>query len=266
MPTRLILALILAAPAFAAGVPDVSAPAADAPAMPVPAASASISRLSFAYQGTQRTYYLDLPDSAKAQAAPPLAVLLHGSGGNGGFMISRWQEVAAREGIVLLAPDSLHTDKGWDLHDDGPDYIHGLVDAAAAFHPVDRRRLYVFGQSGGAVYALTLGMLESEYFAAIGFHAGGWRAPKEYRPMALAQRKIPIAMWVGDQDEYFPMRALHDTEHVLTQAGFPAELHILDGRRHSYLDVPADFHDRVWAFFKAHRLESTPRYADYGGH
>lgn len=242
MLIRLILALLLATPALAGDV----------------------TKLGFFYRGAERTYYLDLPESARAQASPPLVVLLHGSGGNGAFMISRWQDVAAREEIVLLAPDSLHTDKGWDLGDDGPGYIHDLVGAVAAIHAIDRRRIYVFGQSGGAVYSLTLGMLESEYFAAVGFHGGGWRSPKEYRPMALARRKIPIAMWVGDQDEYFPMRALHDTERVLTGAGFPAELHILDGRRHSYLDVPVDFHDQVWAFFKTRVLSDTPRYADYG--
>jgi polyhydroxybutyrate depolymerase len=242
MLIRLILALLLATPALAGDV----------------------SKLSFPYRGAERTYYLDVPASAKQDAA--LVVLLHGSGGNGGFMISRWQDIAAREGIVLLAPDSLHTDQGWDLKDDGPDYIHDLIAAVAAAHPVDRRRIYAFGQSGGAVYSLTLGMLESEYFAAIGFHAGGWRKPAEYKATAYATRKIPIGMWVGDQDEYFPMASLHQTEHVLTQAGFPAELHILDGRRHSYMDVPDDFHDQVWAFFKAHTLDGAPRYADYGAH
>lgn len=239
MLIRLILALLLSTPAVAGDV----------------------SKLSFPYRGAERTYYLDVPASAKQDA--PLVVLLHGSGGNGGFMVLRWQDIAAREGIVLLAPDSLHTDKGWDLKDDGPDYIHDLIAAVAAAHSIDHRRIYVFGQSGGAVYSLTLGMLESEYFAAIGFHAGGWRKPAEYKATAYATRKIPIGMWVGDRDEYFPMASLHQTEHVLTQAGFPAELHILDGRRHSYMDVPDDFHDQVWVFFKAHSLDGPPRYAEY---
>ena len=242
MLTRLLLALLIVTPAAAEG----------------------FAKLSFPYRGAERTYYLDMPASAKDAA--PLVLLLHGSRSNGASMIQRWQDIAAREGIVLLAPDSAHTDKGWDLQDDGPDFIHDLIAAVAAAHPIDRRRIYVFGQSGGAVYALTLGMLESEYFAAIGFHAGGWRRPAEYKATAYATRKIPIGMWVGDQDEYFSKTSLHQTEHVLTEAGFPAELHILDGRRHSYMDVPADFHDRVWTFFKAHALDGPPRYADYGAH
>jgi len=243
MLVRLILALLLATPAAASG----------------------IEKRSFAFQGRERTYYLDVPDGAK-QGAAPLVVLLHGSGGNGFFMAQRWKDLAERKGIVLLAPDSRHTEQGWDLKDDGPDYIHDLIAEVAATHPIDFHRLYIFGQSGGAVYSLTLAMLESEYFAAVAFHAGGWRKPQEYKAMAYARRKIPIGMWVGDQDEYFPMNALHQTEHVLVEGGFPAELHILDGRRHSLMDVPADFNDTVWTYLSSHALSETPKYADYGAH
>jgi dienelactone hydrolase len=213
------------------------------------------------YAGHDRTYWLQVPDKEAAPA--PLVVLLHGSGGSGLFMVQQWHDEAAARGIVLFAPDSLHQDAGWDLHDDGPGYIHAVIAAVAAQHPVDFRRLYVFGQSGGAVYTLTLAMLESEYFAAAAFHAGGWRRPAEYKVMDAATRKIPIAMWVGDQDECFSTASVNTTEHVLIGAGFPAELHLLDGRRHSYLDVPADFHDRVWTFLSSHTLDGPPKYVEY---
>ena len=192
-----------------------------------------------------------------------MVVLLHGSGGNGTFMISRWQEIAAREHIVLLAPDSLHTDIGWDLHNDGPDYIHAAILAAAAGHKIDFRRLYLFGQSGGAVYALDLAMLESEYFAAAAYQAGGWRKAAEYHFTEYAKRKIPIAAFVGDRDEYFSLGSVQETEHILTQRGFPAKLHLLPGRMHAYMDVPPDFHDTVWNFFKANALIDLPKYAPY---
>ena len=147
--------------------------------MPGLAAAAVPARLSLRFEGHDRTYYLFVPDGGGG--ALPMVVLLHGSGGNGLFMIQRWQDIATREHIVLLAPDSLHSEVGWDLATDGPDYIHAAIQASAAAHPVDFRRLYVFGQSGGAVYALNLAMLESEYFAAAALHAGGWRNPAEYR-------------------------------------------------------------------------------------
>jgi len=225
-------------------------------------AAESVSKQSLASNGHDRTYYLYIPDNA-AQMPRPLVVLLHGSGGNGLFMLQRWKDVATREGIVLLAPDSLHTDIGWDIHNDGPDYIHALIAVVAATHAIDFHRLYIFGQSGGAVYALNLAMLESEYFAAAAYHAGGWRKPAEYRFADYAKRKIPIAAYVGDKDEYFSVDSVQATESLLKQRGFPAELHLLPGRVHAYSDVPADFHDTVWNFLKANALADIPKYAPY---
>lgn len=230
-------------------------------AAPVQAAESS-NKQSLVFEGRDRTYYLYAPDIA-TQAPHPLLVLLHGSGGNGLFMLERWKDVAAREGIVLLAPDSLHTDIGWDIHSDGPDYIHVAIQAVAAGHAIDFHRLYVFGQSGGAVYALNLAMLESEYFAAVAYHAGGWRKPAEYHFADYAKRKIPIAMYVGDKDEYFSVDSVQATENLLKQRGFPAELHLLPGRVHAYSDVPVDFHDTVWKFLKANALIDIPKYAPY---
>lgn len=227
----------------------------------VPAQAAVPAKQTLSFEGQGRAYYLYVPDGATGPL--PMVVLLHGSGGNGLFMLQRWQDIAAREHIVLLAPDSLHTNVGWDLHNDGPDYIHAAIQAVAAGHPIDFHRLYLFGQSGGAVYALNLAMLESEYFAAAAYHAGGWRKPAEYHFADYAKRKIPIAAFVGDKDEYFSLDSIKETKRILTQRGFPAELHLLHGRVHAYTDVPADFHDTVWNFLKANTLIDLPKYAPY---
>jgi predicted esterase len=212
------------------------------------------------FDGRERTYHVYAPDSLKPL---PLLVLLHGSGGNGLFMLAQWKDLAAREGILLLAPDSRHTDVGWELRSDGPDFIRATIDAVAASHPIDVRRMYLFGQSGGAVYALTLSLLESEYFAAAAFHAGGWRQPAEYHVLDYARRKIPIGIWVGDKDEYFSLGSVENTQRLLIHSGFPAQLTVLRGRHHSILDVPADFNASVWAFVKAQSLPGDPTFARY---
>ncbi|MBV9695267.1 MAG: dienelactone hydrolase family protein [Alphaproteobacteria bacterium] len=225
------------------------------------AAEEDVVARTLAYQGRERSYFLDIPAAAKDPA--PLIVLLHGVGGNGRFMAERWRDVAARQGIVLLAPQALHSERGWDPRIEGPDFIHALILDVAARHPIDFRRLYVFGHSGGAVYALTLAMVESEYFAAAGIYAGSWRTAGEYRVAAYATRKIPVGMWVGDQDVFFSLNSVRQTQRVLRDEGIPAELTILDGRRHDYGDAPKDFHDQVWRFLSAHALDGPPRYAEY---
>jgi len=221
----------------------------------------TLSRDSLSIGGVQRTYYLYVPEITSGRA--PAIVLLHGTGGNGLFMVRRWQKVAAREGILLIAPDSLHSNSGWVLDNDGPDFIRAVILTAAAKTPIDPHRIYLFGQSGGAAYSLTLGMLESQYFAAVAFHAGGWRRAAEYQFVNFAKRKIPISMWVGDEDTYFPLLSVQNTERVLVSNGFPAELHILKGRTHSYRDVDADFNDGVWDFLKHQSLAALPVYTPY---
>jgi dienelactone hydrolase len=106
-------------------------------------------------------------------------------------------------------------------------------------------------------------MLESEYFAAAAYHAGGWRKPAEYKFADYAKRKIPIASYVGDKDEYFSVGSVQATENILKQHGIPAELHLLPGGIHAYSEVPEDFHDTVWNFLKANALIDLPKYAPY---
>jgi poly(3-hydroxybutyrate) depolymerase len=224
------------------------------------AAAGDPAKLTMAFGGRDRTYYLLAPDTAKPA---PLLVLLHGSGGNGLFMLQRWKDIASREDVILLAPDSLHADEGWDLHTDGPDFIHALIDTVAVGHPVDYRRLYLFGQSGGAVYTLTLAMLESEYFAAAALHGGAWRRTDEYQVMDYARRKIPVSIWVGDRDEYFSTASVNSTQRILSGAGFPVDLNLLKDRRHSLLDVPIDFNDKVWAFLGHNALGDIPKFTPY---
>src|ERR1043166_8093231 len=100
--------------------------------------------------------------------------------GGGAHIAALWEDFAARRGIILVAPDALHRD-AWRLKDDSPNFLHAVVNEVQTRYAADRRRLYLFGQSGGAVYGLTLAMLESDYFAAIAIHAGAWRLPAEFK-------------------------------------------------------------------------------------
>ena len=229
---------------------------ADGPAAP----ASDIAKETVTFQGRERTYYLYAPPG---KAPVPLIVLLHGTGGNGLYMATMWKDVAAREGIALLAPDSLHSDDGWSVEADGPDLVHAVLVKVAAEHAIDAHRIYAFGQSGGAVHALRLGMMESEFFAAVAVHAGSWRHPYEYAEMDFAKRKIPVSISVGDKDAYFSMESVRNTEHVLTLRGFPVTVNILAGREHRYSDTPADFNAGVWKFLQGNVLPGDAKYVDY---
>jgi polyhydroxybutyrate depolymerase len=126
-------------------------------------------KLALTFEGKTRTYYVFVPNGV-TQGAPVL-LLLHGSGHNGMSLIDPWKDIAAKEAVVLVAPDSSDSSQ-WKQTADGPDFIHAVVEAAKSKYPIDPRRVYLFGKhSAGAVYALYLSAIQSEYFAATAMHA-----------------------------------------------------------------------------------------------
>jgi poly(3-hydroxybutyrate) depolymerase len=210
------------------------------------------SQESFEFAGLKRTYSLFAP-SAAAPAGAALLVLLHGSFSNGAAIVSWWIPVAEQQGIVLAGPDA-RKPEAWQLRADGPEFIRALIDNVASKHSIDRSRIYLFGSSGGAVYSLTLSMLESQLFAATAVHAGAWRTPAEFRAAAYARRKIPIAIFVGDKDEYFPLFTVRKTQKALEQAGHRVSVTVIPGHSHAYAQVAPEVNRSAWEFMKDNRL------------
>lgn len=210
------------------------------------------SQETFEFAGLKRSYALFAPSSAAASPAP-LLVLLHGSYGSGAAIVSWWTSLAEQEGIVLVGPDARERE-AWQLRADSPQFIRAVIGEVAAKHPIDRTRIYLFGSSGGAVYSLTLSMLESQLFAATAIHAGAWRTPNEFRVLPYAKRKIPIAMFIGDKDEYFPLFTVRKTQSALEQAGHPVSVTVIRGHNHTYADVAPEVNRGAWEFMKANRL------------
>ncbi len=210
------------------------------------------SQESFEFAGLQRNYALFAPSTAAASGAP-LVVLLHGSFGSGAAIVSWWIPTAEEEGIVLVGPDARRRE-AWQLRADGPDFIRAVIDDVAAKHAIDRNRIYLFGSSGGAVYSLTLSMVASELFAATAVHAGAWRTASEFRAVPYARRKIPIAIFIGDRDEFFPLFAVRKTQKALEQTGHRVSVTVIPGHRHEYSEVAAEVNRSAWEFLKGNRL------------
>jgi len=223
-------------------------------------ADGKVTKESLESSGSKRTYYLFVPASAKASA--PLVVLLHGSGHNGLSLLEEWKALAAREGFVIAGPDSSDP-KGWRIPEDGPEFIRDLVEALKQKHPFNPRRVYLFGHSAGAVFALNLSLMESEYFAAAAVHAGAWRRQSDSGVIRYATRKTPLAIFVGDGDEFFPLDAVRATESALKGGGFEVEVKILNDRTHSYAEVAPDVNRAAWRFLRRHELGGEPRHKTY---
>src|ERR1044071_5138652 len=107
-------------------------------------------------------------------------------------------------------------------------------------------------------------MSQSEYFAATAVHAGSWRSSEELDYAHLAKRKIPIAIFVGDVDQYFPLDSVKKTEELLKSNQFPVQVTVMKGHDHWYYDLAPDINRNAWAFLKQQSLTAEPKFTQYG--
>jgi poly(3-hydroxybutyrate) depolymerase len=225
------------------------------------AAEAKVQKLTFGSGGATRSYYLFIPDKAAAGSAP-LLLLLHGSGHDGKSLIDPWLSLAKSEGIVLVAP-SASDPQAWRIPQEGPDFFHDLLELVRISNDViDDRRMYIFGHSAGAIHGLDLGLMESEYFAAVAVHAGAL-SPEMAPILDMAPRKIPMAIWVGTNDNFFPLKVVRNTRDVLNARGFNAQLTEIKNHTHDYYSSSSSINKEVWAFLQQHKLAADPKFQPY---
>ncbi|HEX7296776.1 MAG TPA: alpha/beta hydrolase-fold protein [Pyrinomonadaceae bacterium] len=218
-----------------------------------------IRREKFESEGKQRTYYLFVPSSVDQKKPVPLVVLLHGSGRNGLTLVERWKDLAESQGFIIVGPDSSNGES-WRMPQDGPEFIYELVEMLIKKYPIASDRLYLFGHSAGAVVSLDLGMLESEYFAAVAVHAGAWRTDQDYQFIEGATRKTPVRITVGDRDSFFPLESVRRTEKALKTRGFEVVVSIITNHTHNYYEIASDVNRDSWQFLKEHTLGQERRH------
>ena len=212
-------------------------------------------------EGKKRTFYLYVPKSLKPGETVPLIVLLHGSNHIGLSLAEKWDDLAEREGVIFVAPDSADSSV-WSIPNDGPIFIHDLVESIKTKYPINAKRVYLFGHSGGAVFALLMSLYESEYFAGIAVHAGALERDSEVL-IDLAKRKTPIQIQVGTADNFFPLTVVRATRDMLNKRGFAVQLIEISGHNHWYYDRAPKINQAAWDFLKTNELAAEPRFEEY---
>jgi poly(3-hydroxybutyrate) depolymerase len=225
-------------------------------------ASLKVQKEDFVSHNKKRTYYLFVPENLKQSEPAPLIILLHGSGRDGLSLVDKWKELADKEGIILAGPNSADLSR-WNTTEDGPSVIHDLVELLKSRYAVDPRRVYLFGHSGGAVYAILLSLMESQYFAATAIHAGALRDKEEFKLLNRSSRNIPLAIWVGTRDPFFSLSSVRATRDALVARGCPVEVTEMPGHDHWYYDLAPSINEAAWQFLKKYALPAEPRYEPY---
>jgi predicted peptidase len=212
-------------------------------------------------KGKTRVYYLYVPSTIQASSPVPLVVMLHGSNRTGNSLVEKWKDLAKKEGFIVAGPDATNL-RGWGAPQDGPDFLRDLVEELKTKYAVNPRRVYLFGHSAGASFALEMSLLESQYFAATAVHAGAL-IEEDKSWVELAKRKIPMFIQVGEYDEFVPLKIVRDTRDLLKAAGFPIEVTEMKNHDHWYYDKAPKINQSAWDFLKQHSLDSDPVYRKY---
>lgn len=184
--------------------------------------------------GQQREALLYIPSSYKASQPAPLAVVLHGAGGDARHGMSLLQPLADASGLILIAPPS--RGRTWDIIEEetfGPDvlFISAALQHVLNKYAVNFKKLAVGGFSDGASYALSLGLINGNLFThVVAFSPGFYVAPEPHGtphlyishgvhdsilPINYCSRRIVPKL---QKQQYDVLYREFDGEHVLPDA------------------------------------------------
>lgn len=231
--------------------PPPQAPAA-APASPDAAdlSKPEARRYRILFQEEIYWYYVFAPRGYRQRPAGPALLLLHGVGGSGEWSINAWQDVANAEGILLVAPT---LPAGPVIEAAAPALFRAILAQVRTAWKFDPRRVYVFGHSAGGILAFDAATLDADLFAAAAVHAG-IITPEYDWILGRAVRKTPIALYIGDRDEFFPLAKARRTRDALLAAGFPLTYVEIPGHSHTFGEIAAQLTRKAWAFLSQHSL------------
>lgn len=173
-----------------------------------------------------RRAILYIPPTYNAAVPAPFMMILHGARGDGDRTLERQQEAADRHGVVLLCPS---TRSGtWDAltgsfaHD--LEKLDTLLAQVFERCNIDPTRIASGGFSDGATYALSIGLLNGDFFTHIIAHSPGFIISDD------RQGKPRIYVSHGRQDQVLPFdRCGAVIVAQLEKEGYAPRFDVFDG-------------------------------------
>ena len=157
-----------------------------------------------------REYLLHVPASYDPTKPTPLVISMHAAGlwPAAQMEISRWNELADRQGFIVVYPSGakssgpriFHVDKGPARMRDVR-FISELIDKLEATYNIDPRRIYANGLSNGGGMAFVLSCTMSDRIAAVGMVAAAQLLPFSWCTDA---RPVPMIAFHGTADRAVP--------------------------------------------------------------
>jgi len=206
--------------------PDKAAAEGRLLARPISGQNAAPTGLRALELGGKRDGFLYVPAGYQPDHPTPMALVLHGAGGNARRGLSLLQSFADRAGLILLAPDSRQ--QTWDVIVDryGPDvsFIDRALEMTFSRYAVDPAHVAVGGFSDGASYALSLGLTNGVLFTHVIAFSPGFLAPAR-------QEGLPrLFISHGTQDQVLPIQQCsRRIVPLVERAGYEVRYREFDG-------------------------------------
>jgi poly(3-hydroxybutyrate) depolymerase len=195
----------------------------------------------------QYHYLLYAPQRTAVQ---PAILILHGAGDQPAPMVEAWKSLAKKEGIALIAPELPRVAAFEEV---APQVFRCIVEDAKKNVLLDPLRIYIFGHSMGGYLGYDAAMLQSKYFAAAAIHAMGI-SEDYYWIIGRAERKMPVAIYVGDSENPDLYDQARKTRDRLRKENFPVHFVELRDHDHNYYALSDHINEDAWSFLKDKKL------------
>ena len=191
---------------------------------------------------TGRDAWLVIPQSYKAGATIPLAVMLHGAGGNAQRSGASLRSFADEGNLAVLIPES--RDVTWDVIRSGFGDDVRFIDTALRHvfdrYEIDKSHLAIGGFSDGASYALSLGIPNGDLFTHVIAYSPGFivSSTQAGRPRIFISH--------GTNDQILPIeRCSRRLAPLLREAGYRVQYREFEGGH----TVPAEIAQEALDWF-----------------
>ena len=212
-------------------------------AMPHEPPGESVTGLQRLLIRNKRGALLYVPPACQTDKPAPLAVMLHGAGGNAEHGLHLLRDYADSNSLILLAPDSRKTT--WDIiaesrYGSDVSFINDCLLHVFDHYAVDPKHLALSGFSDGASYALSLGLSNGQLFTHILAFSPGFMAPVRTEDHPL------IFISHGTEDKVLPIGPCsRKIVPILKSEGFVVEYHEFEGPH----TIPAGISRRAVEWF-----------------
>jgi predicted esterase len=192
------------------------------------------------FDGKLMPFRLYIPASYDRSKKQPMAVLLHGGGGDENTFFrggSRQLKLAEERGYILAGPNGRGPSSGYAKENGAQQDVLDVMDLVQKNFSIDTARIYLAGHSMGSMGTWTIGLAFRDRFAAIAPIAGSRESPALNEALASPGHKIPIIIFAGGKDPLATAAACKAVAEKVKSLGYPVK----------YVEFPNDNHWTVVA-------------------